>query len=152
MDDALVAPSQPIAEQLETPVADPVGFLVVQPVRVSAQRAEVGCAHHPVVGVYHPDVVAVSLRQGQRFRSVAAKVAPRPLVQLTRDAQTGHMAADCVLGTVVGPGVDDHPRGDERRDHVEHLGDDVCLVADDHVEADRRGRGRRVGHCQIITM
>ena len=61
-----------------------------------------------------------------------------------------HVEADQVLGAVVGAGVHDDPEADVGRDVVEHLGDDVCLVAHDHVQADRGACGAGVGHGQIV--
>ena len=122
----------------------------MQQVGVRAQAAEVGLAHNQVVGVYDPDVVAVSPGEGQRLRPVVAEVKPRPFVKLARDAKTGHVVADHVLGPVVGTGVHDYPRADIGRDLIKHFLDDVCLVTDDHVEADRRTHGQRVGHGQIV--
>jgi hypothetical protein len=144
VDDTLIAPRHCVAEQLPAPVGEAGSRAVAQVVDVGAQPAEVGSTHNQVVGVDDPDVVAVPLGESQCLGPVVAEIAPRSFVKFTRDTKAGHMAADHVLGSVVGAGIDDHPRRDVGRNRVEHLVDDVLFVTDDHVEADRGARAYRV--------
>ena len=141
----------PVAEQLRHPEVIADGVRTAQPVDVGVQPGEVGGADDGVVGVHDPDVVAVALGEGECFGSVVAEVAPGPFVKFAGDAEAGHVGADQVLGAVVGAGVHDHPGADVGRDGVEYLGDDVCLVAHDHVQADRGPCGHWVGHGQILS-
>ncbi len=139
VDDTFIPPRQPAAKDLLAPVAE-VGP-VPQRVAVGRQAAEIQRAHDHVVGIHDPDVVAVAARQLQRLGAVMPEVAPLAFMQLARDSERAHVCADRLLGPVVGPGVDDHPRGDVGRHGVEDLVHDVRLVADDHVQANQRALG-----------
>lgn len=77
------------------------GDFVAHCVDVGVQLGEVGCSDDDVVGVHHPDVVAVALGEGQRFGPVGAEVAPRTFVELTGNAEAVHVGADQLLGAVV---------------------------------------------------
>ncbi|VBA52393.1 hypothetical protein LAUMK191_02446 [Mycobacterium attenuatum] len=152
MSDAHPLHPHAVAEQLRAIVAVGVAH-VTHPVDVGAQAREIGFAHQQVVGVDHPNVVALTLGQGQRLGAVVTEVAPRAFVELTRNAEPVHVVANESLSPVVGAGVHDHPRADVGRHRVERLGDDVCLVSHDHVEADCRPLRALcpwVGHGQIV--
>jgi hypothetical protein len=143
VDDPHITPEQLVTEQLSAPI-EHAAVAAAQVVDVGVNAVEVGRTHDHVVCIDDPDVVAVPLGEGQRLRPVVAEVPPRPFVKLTGYAKVRHVAADHVLGAIVGAGIHDHPGGDMGRDRAEHLLDDVRLVADDHVEADRGARGHRV--------
>ena len=113
-DDALmhhpdIPPRKTVAEHLLAPVGEILRRAVSQLVCVGGQLAEVRRADYQIVGVDHPDVVRVPLRERESLGAVMAEVLPRALMQLAGDPEPGHVGADDVLGAVLGAGVDDAP-------------------------------------------
>ncbi|CAB4365827.1 unannotated protein [freshwater metagenome] len=136
VDDTFVGPVQRRAEDLRPPVDELRAE--AQLVAVTHQLREVGRSDDEIVGVDHPGVLSLPSSELQRLGAVVPEVPPRAFVQLARHTTLREERADDILRTIVGPCVDHDPVIDQVADPEEHVADDMGLVANDHVEADRR--------------
>ena len=111
------------------------GHVTGQKVAIRLQRWPRKVFRHTqlLVGVDEQQILAPLARQLQRLIAVVREIHPGPLVQFT--GPVFHEFADHLLRAIGRAGVDDHPLVDPRFHAGKATLDHVCLVLDDHVQA-----------------